>query len=77
MTPKQLAARNAAIKAAWSDPLRCALARARAGRFKRKLTDEDYAEIRLLHRRYEWSHTLLARSFKVSKTMIQKILEGG
>ena len=78
MTPAQLKARNEAICSAWSDPVRCALARERARRrmTKRKLTTEDYAEIRLLHRRHEWTSRLLARSFGVSETMVRKVLEG-
>ena len=72
MTPEQLRARNAAIKRAWDDPLRRALQK---GGPKRKLSDDDYAEIVYLHRHYGWSHKELARSFKVSKTMIQKVLD--
>jgi hypothetical protein len=77
MTPAQIQARNEAIRRAWDDPLRCAMARKRAHnrKIKRKLTDGDYAEIRLLHWRHQWTQTLLARSFRVSRTMIQKILD--
>ena len=73
MTPEQLEARNAAIRLAWDDPLRLALARERA-RPIYKVSLKDRAEIRALSIIHGWSQRRLALSYLVSKPTIQKIL---
>jgi DNA-binding transcriptional regulator YiaG len=77
MDADQLSARNAAIRAAWDDPLRRALQRERAlSRCypKKKLTDAAYAEIRALHRRFGYSIRELARVYGVSRSTVFSIL---